>query len=406
MESIKQKRYGWLVAIIFFFTWGLIFLDRLTISFASDVIKQGLNLSTTQFTSLTAISTFTFALSAIIVGIISDRTGLRKKILVPFTLIAGILSFCCSFSNSYMSLLVLRACIGFFQGPSMTLMMAILASVSFEGTFGRNGAIVGAGVAVIANTIGPVLITRTVIAYNWQAAFITSGVLLIMISIVVAIFIKEVKVEKIPTQQDKPNVSYGQLFRNKNFILCVLIGIFSMVGYWTTMIFAPLYLSDVMGMDTLKRGFITTIMGAVFIFIQLFVPTLSDKVGRKPILISAFVAAIISPFGMWIAAGQFISVALYCIFGGIPGSLPTLWANVIPMESLPDELKASAGGIILGLSEIFGGAIWPLIAGSIADSLGGIPRIMMIAAMLLMICVLLSILLEESNPKFIEGIKS
>lgn len=402
MENSKQKRYGWYVAIIFFFAWGLVFLDRLTISFVSGVVKKSLDLSTTQFSSLTAISTLSFALSAIVMGIVSDKTGLRKKILVPFIFIAGILSFCCSLSNSYVSLLILRACVGFFEGPSMTLMMAIIASVSFEGTFGRNAGIIGTGVAVIANTIGPVLITKTITTFNWHAAFITSGVLLVIVSIVIGIFVKEVKAEKITTQQNKPKVSYGELFTNKNFVLCALIGICSMVGYWTTMIFAPMYLTDIMGIDTLKRGLITTIMGAIFIPIQLFIPTWSDKVGRKPTLIVAFIACVISPLGMWMAAGMFMSVVLYCIFGGVPGSLTGLWSTVIPMETLPDELKASAGGIILGLSEIFGGTIWPLVAGSIADSLGGIPMIMMIAAILLVICVILSALLKESNAKVIE----
>ncbi len=400
MNESKQKRYGWFVAIIFFFAWGIVFLDRLTISFASNVVKQSLNLSTVQFSSLTAISTFCFSISAIVMGIVSDRTGLRKKILVPFLLIAGVLSFCCSFCQNYTSLLILRGCVGFFEGPSMTLMMAILASVSFGNTFGRNAGIVGAGVAVIANTIGPVLITRTIASFSWQAAFITSGVLLVFISIVVGLFVKEVKVEE-ETALQKEKVSYGRLFTNKNFLLCALIGICSMVGYWTTMIFAPMYLADIMNIDTVQRGLITSIMGAIFIVIQLFIPAMSDKFGRKPILVVSFIACVISPLGMWLAAGMFVSVILYCIFGGVPGSLTGIWSTVIPMETLPNDLKASAGGIILGLSELCGGTVWPLIAGGIADSLGGIPMIMMIAAMLLVVCVILSSLLKESNPKIV-----
>lgn len=71
------------------------------------------------------------------------------------------------------------------------------------------------------------------------------------------------------------------------------------------------------------------------------------------------------------------------------------------MESLPDNLKTSAAGIIQGLAEIFGGALWPLIAGGIAEYLGGIPSIMLIATVLLLVCVLLSSMLVESNPRIV-----
>lgn len=401
MDEAQQKRYGWLVAIIFFFTWGLVFLDRLTISFTSEVLMQDLNLSSVQFSALTAVSTLTFAISSIVVGIISDRTGYRKKILVPFILIAGILSLCCSFSNSYTSILILRACVGFFEGPAMTLMMAILATVSFPGTFGRNAGIVGTGVAVLANTLGPVLITNTVTSFSWSSAFVVSGVALIAVSFVVGFVVKEVPMQKVSGQNDKSATPMGELFKNKNFVLCVLIGICCMVGYWTTMIFAPQYLTSIMGMSTIERGLISTIMGAIFIVIQLIVPGLSDKLGRKPVMIVSFIACVISPLSMWLGAGLFISVICYCIFGGVPGALSALFANVIPMESLPDNLKTSAGGIILGFSEIFGGFIWPLVASGVAESLGGIPMIMMIAAILLVICVLLSFALTETNPKVV-----
>jgi MFS family permease len=407
LDGIKERqRYGWIVTVIFFFTWGFIFLDRLAISFASNVLIENLNLTPIQFSSLTAISTLAFAVSSIVMGIISDKSGYRKRILFPFTLIAGILSFACSFAQDYSTILILRACVGFFEGPSMTLIMAILAHASFGGTFGRNAGIVGAGVAVLANTIGPILITRVVASYSWQYAFKVSGVLLVLASLVVAVIIREVKSDGVPTKQDrneapKSKASMSALFGNKNFVLCVLIGICCMVGYWTTMIFAPMYLTNVMELSTLDRGYVSTIMGAIFIVIQLFIPAFSDKVGRRPVMIYSFIACVLSPLSMWLAAGMFVSLAGYCVFGGIPGAMPTLFANVVPMESLPDELKTSAGGIILGLSEVLGGVIWPLFAGGIMNKMGGVDKVMMISAILLAICAVLCSFLNESNPKII-----
>jgi Major Facilitator Superfamily. len=294
--------------------------------------------------------------------------------------------------------LILRTLVGFFQGPVMTLMIAILAQRSSKGTFGRNAGIVAAGVAVIANTLGPILITQTITAFDLFTVFKITGLLQIVIGIVVAMSIKEVEVSKTDNNKQVKS-SMGQLFKNKNFVLCTIIGIFCMTGYWTTMIFAPMYLTNIMGMSTTQRGITSSVMGLIFIPLSLSVPFISDKIGRKPIMFVAYIACALSPLGMWIFAGTFISVVIYCIFGGFPASTQPLFANIIPMESLPDHLKTSAAGTIQGLAELFGGALWPLIAGGIAEYFGGIPSIMLIATVLLLACVLLSSMLIESNTR-------
>jgi Sugar phosphate permease len=398
MENINKKDYGLMISIIFFLNWGFIFLDRLTVSLTSEVLMKTLSLSPLQFSSLTAISTLAFAISSIVMGIVSDRTGWRKRILVPFTIAAGVISFSCSFTSSYTTLLILRTLVGFFQGPVMTLMIAILAQRSSKGTFGRNAGIVAAGVAVIANTLGPILITQTITAFDLFTVFKITGLLQIVIGIVVAMSIKEVEVSKTDNNKQVKS-SMGQLFKNKNFVLCTIIGIFCMTGYWTTMIFAPMYLTNIMGMSTTQRGITSSVMGLIFIPLSLSVPFISDKIGRKPIMFVAYIACALSPLGMWIFAGTFISVVIYCIFGGFPASTQPLFANIIPMESLPDHLKTSAAGTIQGLAELFGGALWPLIAGGIAEYFGGIPSIMLIATVLLLACVLLSSMLIESNTR-------
>ena len=396
MTEQRQKRYGFWLSILFMLAWGTLFWDRLVASQESDVIKAALSLSDVQFTALTALSSLFYAISGIVIGAVSDRTGLRKRLLVPFMAVCGLLAFACSICRSYPMLLALRMAAGFFEGPSLTLMTAILVQYSFPGTFGRNSGIVAAGVSVVANTLGPVVVTRLITARAWTTPYAVTGALQILFALLILFLSREVQ----PAPHSAETAAAPlPLRKNRNFLLCAGVGVFGWVGYWSTQIFAPIYLSDIMGMAPVQRGTVSAVMGFVFIFTQLLVPWISDRIGRRPALAGAYLVAILSPLGMWLLPGTTASVVGYCVCGGMVATTSALFAGVIPMESLPDSQKASACGLIMGVAEIVGGTVWPLAAGAASELIGGVRGIMAVVSVLFVFSAVCALFLRETRVK-------
>lgn len=392
------RGYEWLVTLLFFLLDGCIFFDRLHTSYASVELIETFGLSNTQYALFGSLFAVSFALSAIVFGYVSDRTGKRKGVLAPLCIIGGIATICSIFFDSYIPLLVIRFITGFCVGVGIDMMMAILLSISSPKTFGLNSGIMAAGVAVIAQAIGPTLITRLVTASGWRASFALTGALLLAAGLATQLFVREIAVDHVAADTDnRRKGGLSELFRNRNFLVCCLLGIFGMAGYQTGMLFVPLYLTGEVGASVSAMGTIASISGTIFIIYSILIPVLSDKIGRKKALLLSYAISALSPLFMYLFTGQQISVVAYIIAGGMPGALTPIYACMIPMESLPDHLKTSACGFVIGIAEIVGGTIWPAIAGAIADT-SGYKNVMGVAFITFVIAGILCVLLRETSP--------
>ena len=99
---------------------------------------------------------------------------------------------------------------------------------------------------------------------------------------------------------------------------------------------------------------------------------------------------------MFLFLGSKVSILTYVLFGDVPGAMSPLFMTLIPMETMPDRLRATANGLIMGFGEVIGGSIYPIIAGHIADAKGH-PFMMLVAAIMLAVDIFLGFLLIETN---------
>lgn len=401
-RPVRGGRYEWTMTWLFFGCFGFVFLDRLAVSFLLPLITSDLKINNQQVGYIGLVTTGAYAISAIVFGALSDRSGKRKAWLIPFVLITGIFSGAGVFVHSFPQLLLVRGIVGIGEGPLWPLMMAMLSNVSSENRFGRNSGITNVGVGVIAVTLGPIFITQLVQFASWQMTFLLSSIPTFIICALMIIFIKE---QPFQVARDKVKGAglaglgaIAELLKIRNVIICMLICIGSMAGYWTLMLFAPLYLTEVAHVSVAKMGLISSLMGILYIAYSYAVPRLSDSWGRKPILIIFYVLCTIAPLAMFLFRGSSSSVILYVIFGGVPGAMSPLFMILIPMETVPDRLKATAQGLIMGTGEFIGGALFPVFAGYIADK-QGLPFMMGIAAIMLAIDVLLGFTLVETHRR-------
>jgi fucose permease len=159
--------------------------------------------------------------------------------------------------------------------------------------------------------------------------------------------------------------------KNRNVIFNAL----GMCCYLGTLIrlaaFMPNYLTDHLGLGRTDMGKVLAGAGQGSFAGIVLLPALSDRVGRKPLIV---VALLIQLAMIWYVSGlgaevgplfiglfvlHFVNVGVVAIKFG-----PLTSGSVAP------ALATTATGFVVGIAEIVGGAVVPACAGGLADQMG------------------------------------
>ncbi len=396
----SNRSYEYRVLAIFFITWGIVFMDRLAFSFLAPIVMPKLNMTNADIGWVGFATSAVYAVSSIVFGFVSDKLGYRKKILLPFLMGTAISAAAGLMVNTFGQLLLIRALVGFFEGPVSPLLYSMLFSVNKD-NFGRNCGILNAAVGTIGTTVGPVFITQLAAGYSWQMTFLLSSLPTFIMFFVVLFFVKEVHVEKESAAEGGEPVqkaAFIDLLRNRNVVVCLIMCVLGLSGYWTMMLYSSVYLVNVSHFDLQSMGWVTSAMGILYVIYCIFVPKLADNFGRKPVLFVSLVFSIIAPLFMYLFPGASISAYTYIIFFGFTASVVPIYMTMVPMESVSVTLVATVGALVQGIGDLLGGAVWPVIAGKIADK-SGLPFMMLMASLLLVVTAILTLVLKETRPR-------
>jgi len=390
-------KYEFTVLWWFFFVWGLIFLDRLVMSFTAPLVIVDLQITEVQYGLINTFTTGCYALAAIFLSGFLEATGKRKKWLVILCLGAGVFACLGAVTQDVWQLLITRALVGLFEGPIAPLMFAILMRESSPQRVAVNAGLVNCGVAVVAVSIGSVAVTQIATAQNWRLSFLVAGIA----SIIASFFLLKMIKEK-PFQPEDKQASmffvFKNLFKYRNVVLSFVIGILTMCIYWTLMLYAMRFFVEVADNPLTGAGFIVAIMGTIGIAWTVVVPKVSDFMGRKPALVMWYLVYAAMPFVMYGAPTSLAAILMYAILGGIPGSIFPFFQAIIPSETLPNFMLGTASGLIIGMSEIIGGSAWPAAAGVIAGQ-SGIPSVILVAGFASIVAAFLSLFIKETKGK-------
>jgi predicted MFS family arabinose efflux permease len=396
----STKRYQTGLVVLFFFTWGSVFLARMSVLYLAPFIAPELHLSHAQVGFLASALAVAWAGSGLIFGAVSDRIG-RRPVLIPTVFLFSILSWLSGLARSFGELLFIRTVLGIAEGPTWPTMTSMIEEASEPQSRGRNiGMVVSAG-ALVGLALAPVLTTQIAARFGWRWAFFVVGIPGMILGIVIWKFVKESEEGGAEGgHHAKPSFTdYLSLLQYRNMWLCCLGAAGFMTWLFVMHVFAPLYITEVSQRSATLAGLLIGAGGlGAFLWGWIF-PWISDRVGRKPTLILVALISATAPLTYqvpFLTAHPWLMAGAGFLANGGQG-IAALVLVLVPTESVPAKFAATAIGLATLVGEIVGGAMAPALAGSAANRYGlGAP--LWIASGGAILVLLASLFMSETAP--------
>lgn len=369
----SAKRYENTLVAILFFSWGTVFLDRTSQHYLAPYFAPEFHLSHQQIGLLGSVVAVTWAVSTLFFGALSDRVG-RKPILVPVVFLFSLLSWISGMVHDFHQLLLVRALLGIAEGPAWSIMTALIEESSPPSRRGRNIGVVVSAAALVGLAVAPVLTTQVAARVGWRWAFFVSGVPGFLLGSLIWKFVKEPERRNVPSAHGQAVKfrDFLSVLRYRNMWLCCAGAAGFLTWLFLHQIFAPLYITEVAHQAPTTAGFLMGASGLGSFFFALYFPSLSDRIGRKPVLLMMAVLCMAVPLALLILplySYPWVLAAIVCLTNAGQG-IGALILVLVPTESVPPQFAATAIGLATLTAEILGATVAPILAGTVAQSYG------------------------------------
>ena len=397
MSANKFFSYENRLLVLLTFTFGFVLFDRMALNFLVPFFDKELGLNNTQIGLLASLLALAWAISGYVIGTLSDKTGKRKKYLIISVFIFSVCSFISGLAATFAFLLVARIVMGFAEGPVLPLAHSIMVSASTEKRRGFNmGFMQSFGSNLLGTMLAPVVLVALAENFGWRNAFFIAGVPGLILATLGFFFIKETPTTNVVAEK-KQKAKISDLLQYRNVWVAIVLSCCMMTWMFAQITFMPKFLIDIKQFSHDEMGKTMGAFGLGAIIWGAVVPALSDKLGRKPVVIFFFLLSMLMPLAVVYAGNAFTSVAPLVLFGASTmGCFPIVLAT-IPSETVPRRYLAQTLGLVMGVGELVGGFAAPAIAGWSADKFG-LQAPFLIAAGAAFIAGLLGFLLIETAP--------
>lgn len=354
--------------ILLSFIFGFVLFDRMALSFLVPFFDKELGLNNTQIGLLGSLLALAWAVSGYLTGTLSDKTGKRKQYLIVAVTIFSICSFISGLAENFAFLLMARIIMGFAEGPVLPLAQSIMINASTEKRRGFNMGFTQGFVSNIFSMLAPVVLVTLATNFGWRKAFFIAAVPGLFLAALGFFYIKEKKVVEV--KEKKHRISIAVLLKYRNVNVAVLLSCCMMTWLFTQVTFMPKYLISIKHFTGEDMGETMSALGLGAIIWGIAIPALSDKLGRKPIVITCFLFSVLMPLSLVYSGNSFASFLPFVLLSAsMLGCIPVVLAT-IPSETVPRQYIAQTLGLVMGIGELAGGFLAPVTAGWSADQFG------------------------------------
>ena len=397
----RDKSYEWTLLLLLTLANGVVAFDRLTVAFLAPYIVTDLGLSNAQVGMLAAALSGAIALSAFFGGRLADRSGKRKTLLIVCTLLFSLGSGAGGLALTFTALLAARFALGIAEGPMVPIGQTVIAEVSQPHRRGVNmGFMQMVGAFGLAGFVGPIVATQLAEDYGWRTAMYLSILPGLVLALLLVLFMRaDPKAPPAEAQQQGNFVkALAALLRIPN--MRVVLAVAAFITSWLVLqnTFLALFLTEDKGLTPTTAGWVISMGGIAGIVGGVGLPFLSDRIGRKPVMIWGSLACVASPLALLLLPGDPLLLAGAILIGWLPIGIGPLYCATVPAESVSPALASTAIGLSMGTAELVGGVILPPIAGEVADSYG-LASVFMICIALALAAALAALFLRETAPR-------
>jgi MHS family proline/betaine transporter-like MFS transporter len=326
-------------------------------------------------------------------GPLGDRIG-RKRVLATTIIMMAVGTFCIGLVPSYATigigapllLLLARLVQGFSTGGEYGSAMTFIAEHAPDRRrgyltswleFGTLAGIVFGALLVAALTA--TLSHRELISWGWRIPFLVTAPLGLA-GLYLRLRLAETPVfermEQASVRRTGVRAEFRRIFvqERRSLLVCVGLVLAWNVGSYMLPAYLPSYLSADVGIPSTKALMMVVAALAVLMALVTFVGLLSDRIGRKPILMSGcllLAAGGIPAFVLirtgaphWVFPGcLLVGLMLLCFEGAGPATLPALF---------PTEIRAGALSVAFNLGVSLFGGTTPLITQALVHATGNL----------------------------------
>src|SRR5690606_10620811 len=257
-------------------------------------------------------------LGALVFGRMGDRTGRKKAFVITITLM-GLATFAIGLLPTYASVGILA--------PALLIALRMVQGLAYGGEYGgavvyaaehapqhQRGLYVGwiqtaAGFALFMSFL-VIFLTRSALgeeafeAWGWRVPFLIS-IALLVISLWIRLTLEESpmfrKMVEEGRNSKRPLREAFLEWRNLKLVLAVLFGLMSVQGvlFYTAHFYSQFFLTQIMKVDGATVTFVLMVVTAISCFLYVAISWLSDKIGRKKIIVGGAILAVLTTFALF-----------------------------------------------------------------------------------------------------------
>jgi MFS family permease len=418
-QQAWDTAYEWKAVLLLGLGFGLVGLDRWIIAplfpcmvatgIAPGCGAPGLGLDYQAIGNLVGVLGIVWGIFAAISGRLSDAVG-HRKILIPAILLFSLMSGFSGMATGLASLIAVRGLMGLMEGSYCPTSFTATAAAAHPSRRGFLQGLQQSGFALFGFGLGPIIATQLLQFVSWRAVFWIVAIPGFIVGLLLFAVLREPKDTQggaaVGAVPQKGGGGYLEVLKNRNIVLAMISLMCAMACIFVLGGMLPSYLTDHLKLTQTQMGFVTSALGFGGFLGQFGVPGISDKLGRRPTAVLAFI-------------GAAVTVYLFMGIGATPNSLfgmlflvsffslgnVALITGPIATESAPVGLVSSAIGIVVATGEIFGGGIAPAIGGAIAKN-QGIQNILWMPLVGVALGAIVALFVKETAPAKIANPKA